>query len=85
MQIHNAQWGESGGQRAEKIFFKFLLSYIKYDFYFTFPIKNLQVKPRTSDWDLNPCAGTQTQPKPRLGLEPTWPGLEPSQNTWSSN
>ena len=22
------------------------------------------------DWDLTPCAMTQTQPKPRLGLEP---------------
>ena len=25
----------------------------------------------TSHWDLNPCAGTQTQPKPCMGLEPT--------------
>ena len=25
----------------------------------------------TSFWDLKPWAGTQTQPKPRLGLEPT--------------
>ena len=23
------------------------------------------------DWDLNPCARTQNQPKPRLGLKPT--------------
>ena len=40
----------------------------------------------TSDWDLNPCAGTQTQPKSSLGLEPTWPGLEPRQNpAWDLN
>ena len=30
----------------------------------------------TTDWDLNPCAGTQTHPKPSLGLEPTWLGLK---------
>ena len=29
------------------------------------------LKPCNSGWDLNACAGTQTQPKPRLGLEPT--------------
>ena len=53
----------------------------------------LQLKLCTSDWDLNPGAGTQTQPKPRLGLEPMWPGLEPGQNpdwdlnprSWDSN
>ena len=27
-------------------------------------------------------AGTQTQPKPCLGLEPTWLGLKSSQNPW---
>ena len=37
------------------------------------------MKPFTSDWDLNSCSGTQTQPKPSLGLEPTWLGLKPSQ------
>ena len=35
------------------------------------------LKPFTTDWDLNPCAGTQTQPKSSLALEPTWLGLEP--------
>ena len=44
------------------------------------------MKPCTSDWDMNPHAGTRTQPKPRLGLEPTQPGLEPCQNPdWDSN
>ena len=31
----------------------------------------MQVKPFTTDWDLNPCAETQTQPKPFLGLKPS--------------
>ena len=31
----------------------------------------LVLKLFTSDWDLNPCAGTQTQPKLCLALEPT--------------
>ena len=26
---------------------------------------------QNTDWNLNPCAGTQLQPKPWLGLEPT--------------
>ena len=31
-------------------------------------------------------AGTQTQPKPILGLKPTWLGLRPSQNpVWDLN
>lgn len=30
-----------------------------------------QVKPCNSDWGLNLWAGTGTQPKPRVGLEPT--------------
>ena len=28
------------------------------------PETTQKLKPPTSDWDLNPCAGTQTQPKP---------------------
>ena len=32
-------------------------------------------------WNLLPQIGTQTQPKPCLGLEPTWLGLKPSQNS----
>ena len=40
------------------------------------------LKPFTTDWDLNPCAGTWTQAKPGLGLEPMWLGLKPSQNPW---
>ena len=32
--------------------------------------KAVKWKPFTSYWDLNPCAGTQTQPKPSLGLLP---------------
>ena len=44
------------------------------------------LKPCTSDWDLNPRAGSRTWPKPWLGLEPTWLGLEPGQNSdWDSN
>ena len=44
------------------------------------------LKPFTSDWDLNPCAGTRTQPKPSLGLKPMWLGFEPSQNpAWDLN
>ena len=44
------------------------------------------LKPCTSDWDLNPCSGTRSQPKPRLGLEPMRLGLEPSQNPdWDLN
>ena len=44
------------------------------------------LKPCTSDWDLNAGARTRTQPKPRLGLEPTWPGLKPGQNPdWDLN
>ena len=44
------------------------------------------MKPFTSDWDLNPCAGTRTQLKPSLELKPTWLGLEPSQNPdWDLN
>ena len=56
----------------------------------------LVLKPFTTDWDSNQAktllgtwtymAGTQTQPKPRLGLESTWLGLEPSQNpAWDLN
>ena len=29
----------------------------------------------TSDWDLNPYAGTPTQPKSRVRHKPTWSGL----------
>ena len=29
----------------------------------------------TSDWDLNPHAGTPTQPKSRVRHKPTWSGL----------
>ena len=38
----------------------------------------------SSDWGLNPCAGTQTQPKSCLGLEPTKLGLNPAKthSTW---
>ena len=36
----------------------------------------------TSDWDFNPPVGTQTQPKPSLGVEPMGLGLKPSQNPW---
>ena len=43
---------------------------------------SLTLKPYTSDWDLNPLAGTQTQPKPCFGLEPTCLGLKSSQNPW---
>ena len=38
-------------------------------------------KPFTTDWDLNPRAGTQTQPRPCLELEPTWLILKPSLNS----
>ena len=41
--------------------------------------KAVKWKPFTSYWDLNPCAGTQTQPKPSLGLLRMWLGLEPGQ------
>ena len=44
------------------------------------------LKPFTTGWDLNPCAGTQTQPKSSLALEPTWLGLEPGLNLpWDFN
>ena len=48
------------------------------------------LKPFTSDWDwnwdLNSCAGTQTQPKLCLGLEPIRLGLKPSWNpAWDLN
>ena len=38
----------------------------------------------TSNWDLNPCTGTHTQPKPCLGFEPTRLGLNPAKthSTW---
>ena len=40
----------------------------------------------TSNWDLNQRAGTRTESKPRLGLEPTRLGLEPSQTPdWDLN
>ena len=39
-----------------------------------------QLKPFTSDWDLNPRAGAQTKLKPSLGFEPMWLGLKLSQN-----
>ena len=42
----------------------------------------MTLKPFTTEWDLNPCAGTLTQPNPSLRLEPTWLGLESSQNPW---
>ena len=46
----------------------------------------VKVKLFTTDWDSNPCAGTQTQPKPSLGLKPMWLGLELSQNpAWNLN
>ena len=32
---------------------------------------SIGLKPHNSHWVLNPQAGTQTQPKLRLGLEPT--------------
>ena len=38
------------------------------------------VKLFISAWDLNPRAGTRSQPKSSLKLEPTWLGLKPSQN-----
>ena len=41
-----------------------------------------QLKLFTTDWVLNPCAGTQPQPKPCLELKPTWLRLKPSQNPW---
>ena len=45
-----------------------------------------KVKPFTADWNLSPCARIQTQPIPSLELEPTAPGLQPTQNpTWNSN
>ena len=28
------------------------------------------LNPARTDWGLNSCAGTRTQPKPRLGLKP---------------
>ena len=40
------------------------------------------MKPFTTDWDLNPCPGTWSQPKPSLGYEPTWLELKSSQNPW---
>lgn len=44
-------------------------------------MKILDMKPYTSDWDSNPCAGMLTQPRLRLGLESTrWdpnPGTNP--------
>ena len=43
-------------------------------------IRSAFVKSFTTDRDSNPCAGTRTQPKPCLALEPTWLGLKPSQN-----
>ena len=45
----------------------------------------LELKPCTSDWELNPRAGTWSQPKTWLGLEPTQPGLKPGQNPPSYN
>ena len=49
-------------------------------------LESLLLKLFTTDWDLNPCAGTRTQAKPILGLEPMWLGLKPSQNlAWDSN
>ena len=41
--------------------------------------KAMKRKPFTSYWDVNPCAGIQTQPKPSLGLLPMWVGLEAGQ------
>ena len=48
--------------------------------------------PELMCWDSNPAktqfgiqthvAGTPTQPKRCLGLEPMWLGLKPSQNPW---
>ena len=69
------------------------------DCFLQFPsVYIILLKACTSDWDLNPHAGTRiqtgtwthvartrTQPKPRLGLEPTRLGLKPSQNPQSSN
>ena len=53
---------------------------------FFFPYSIVLVKPFTTDWDLKPCAGTWIQPKPSLGLELTWLGLKPSQNSaWDLN
>ena len=44
------------------------------------------MKPFTSDWDFNPPVGTQTQPKPSMGVKPMGLGLEPSQNpAWNLN
>ena len=36
-----------------------------------------QLKLFTTDWVLNPCAGTQPQPKPCLELKLTWLRLKP--------
>ena len=37
-------------------------------------VNTLKVKMKsfTTDWDLNPHAGTRNQPKPNLGLKPMW-------------
>ena len=46
----------------------------------------VKLKPFTTVWDLNPCAGTWTRPKPSLGLKPMWMGFKPSQNpAWDLN
>ena len=50
-------------------------------FYFFFSL--LKLKLCNSDWDLNPQAGTRTQPKPRLGLEP--PVFQLRSHTWSQD
>ena len=60
-----------------------LIVYGSFSYWFT---TALLVKMFTSDWDLNPCAGTQIQPEPSVGLEPMWLDLEPSQNpVWDLN
>lgn len=46
--------------------------YMQFLSVFTFDFEIMQ-----PDWELNPWVGTWTQPKPRLGLEPTAFQLRP--------
>ena len=62
--MHNAQWGERGGQRAEKIFMlKFFLSAIKYVFYFTARWKG-KVGERV--WNFHVLSRSTTFPNPHV-------------------
>ena len=62
--VHGVSWASLGPRPNSKHFLSLSLSHWDH-----------QWKLFPSDWDLNSCAGNQTQLKHRLGLELMWPKM----------